>query len=127
MFTTRAERLLIADDDPNLLDAYKFFFETHGYEVLIAGDGMAAFAAYCEWRPEAVVLDIQMPYLNGRAVAREIRRLTATPGPLLVAITALSSPSDRAESMRSGFDHVFVKPAELPAVLAAIAACSRVR
>lgn len=118
-------RLLIVDDDPHLLDAYTLFFEAHDYEIRTARDGIDALAAYSEWRPETVVLDIQMPRLDGRAVAREIRRLKARPAPLLVAVTALSSLSDRAESIRSGFDHLFVKPAELPAILVAIAARPR--
>ncbi|BFG80123.1 hypothetical protein PTKU46_81570 [Paraburkholderia terrae] len=97
-------------------------FHAHGYETRTTGDGADALAEYCAWRPNAVVLDIQMPGMDGRAVAREIRRLQSAPFPLLVAVTALASPSDQAESIRSGFDHHFVKPADLPAVLAAIAA-----
>ncbi|AXF06291.1 response regulator [Paraburkholderia hospita] len=122
MTTPNAVRLLIADDDPNVLAAYALFFDVHGYETRTTGDGADALAEYCAWRPDAVVLDVQMPAMDGRAVAREIRRLQSAPLPLLVAITALASPSEQAESIRSGFDHHFVKPADLPAVLAAIAA-----
>ncbi|AXE99203.1 response regulator [Paraburkholderia hospita] len=121
MTTPNAVRLLIADDDPNVLAAYALFFDVHGYETWTTGDGADALAEYCAWRPDAVVLDVQMPAMDGRAVAREIRRLQSAPLPLLVAITALASPSEQAESIRSGFDHHFVKPADLPAVLAAIA------
>ncbi|WP_257993517.1 hypothetical protein [Cupriavidus pauculus] len=63
-----------------------------------------------------------MPGLDGRAVAREIRRLQFAPAPLLVAITALTSPTEQDESISAGFDHHFVKPADLHAVHAAIAA-----
>ncbi|WP_455286868.1 response regulator [Cupriavidus necator] len=122
MPTRNAVRLLIADDDPNALAAYELFFDAHGYETRTTGDGADALVEYYAWRPDAVVLDIQMPGLDGRAVAREIRRLQSAPAPLLVAVTALTSPSEQAESIRSGFDHHFVKPADLPAVLAAIAA-----
>ncbi len=54
------------------------------------------------------------------AVAREIRRLQFAPAPVLVAVTALTSPSSRPNQSRSGFDHHFVKPADLLAVLAVI-------
>lgn len=114
------QRLLIADDDANTLAAYVVFFEAHGFDTRVAGDGADAFAEYCTWLPDVVVLDIQMPGLDGRAVAREIRRLHAQRAPLLVAVTALSSPSEAAESIRFGFDHHFVKPARLPVILAAI-------
>lgn len=127
MPTPDAARLLIADDDPNVLAAYALFFDAHGYETRTTGDGADALTEYCAWRPEAVVLDIQMPGMDGRAVARAIRRLQSAPAPLLVAVTALTSSSEQAESIRSGFDHHFPKPADLPAVLAAIAARIRPR
>lgn len=122
MANPSAARLLIADDDPNILAAYVSFFADHGYDIRTAGDGVGALAEYCAWRPAAAVLDIQMPAMDGRAVTREIRRLQSRPFPLLVAVTALSSRSEQAESIRSGFDHHFVKPADLLVVLAAIAA-----
>lgn len=121
MPTRNAIRLLIADDDPNILAAYVLFFDAHGCETKATGDGADALTEYCAWRPDAVVLDIQMPGMDGRAVAREIRRLQSAPLPLLVAATGLTSRSEQAESIRSGFDYHFVKPADLPAVLAAIA------
>lgn len=122
MANLNAVRMLIADDDPNILAAYVLFFADHGYDIRTAGDGVGALAQYRAWRPAIVVLDIQMPAMDGRAVAREIRRQQSKPFPLLVAVSALSSPSEQAESIRSGFDHHFVKPADLLVVLAAIAA-----
>ena len=122
MSTAKAERLLIADDDTTLVDAYALFFETYGYAIQTAGDGVGALATYCVWRPDVVMLDIQMPRMDGWAVAREIRRMSVIPSPLVLAVTALCSSSERAESLKAGFDHHFVKPAELPVILAAIAA-----
>jgi CheY-like chemotaxis protein len=121
MSTANAGHLLIADDDPNLVAAYVLFFDACGYTIQTAGDGVGALAAYCAWRPDVVMLDIQMPRMDGRAVAREIRRMSVVPWPLLLAVTALCAPSERAESLRAGFDHHFVKPAELPVILAAMA------
>ena len=125
MSTAKAESLLIADDAPNLLAAYVLFFGAYGFANRTAGNGADALAEYCASRPVVVVLDIQMPRLDGRAVAREIRRFKASPAPFLLAVTALSSPYERAESIRAGFDYHFVKPAELPLILAAIAARPR--
>ncbi|CAB3761310.1 response regulator [Paraburkholderia solisilvae] len=121
MPTRSAARLLIADDDPNLLAAYVLFFEAQGYQTRATGDGAHALAEYSAWRPNAVVLDVQMPGMDGRAVAREIRHLQSAPAPLLVAITALTSLAEQDESLRAGFNHHFVKPADLPVILAAIA------
>ncbi|MFL9946110.1 response regulator [Paraburkholderia agricolaris] len=122
MSTAKAERLLIADDDPDLVDAYVLFFEAYGYTIQTAVDGVSALAAYHAWRPDVVMLDIQMPRMDGHAVAREIRRMSVVPRPLLLAVTALRAPAERVESFKAGFDHHFVKPAQLPVILAAIAA-----
>jgi CheY-like chemotaxis protein len=67
------------------------------------------------------MLDIQMPRMDGHAVAREIRRMSVVPRPRLLAVTALRAPAERFESFKAGFDHHFVKPAQLPVILAAIA------
>ena len=126
MSNGKAERLLIADDDPNLLAVYILFFEAYGYAIRTAIDGPGALAVYGVWRPDVVMLDIQMPRLDGRAVAREIRRMNVVSSPLLLAVSALSAPAERAESFKAGFDDHFVKPAQLPAILAAIAASTLV-
>jgi CheY-like chemotaxis protein len=121
MSNQKAGNLLIADDDPNLLAAYVLFFEAYDYAVQTAADGVGALAAYYASRPEVVILDIQMPRMDGHAVAREIRRMRIIPRPFLLAVTALRTPAARAGSFKAGFDHHFVKPAHLPAILAAIA------
>lgn len=120
MSTTTTGRLLIADDDPAQITACVLFFEINGYTIQTAGDGVSALALYSAWRPDVVMLDIQMPQMDGWAVAREIRRMSVIPRPLLLAVTALGAYSDRAESFDAGFDQHFVKPAQLPAILAAI-------
>ncbi|PCE27053.1 hypothetical protein BWP39_09700 [Paraburkholderia acidicola] len=121
MSTAKAVRLLIADDDPDLVDAYVLFFATYGYIIQTAVDGVSAFAAYYAWCPDVVMLDIQMPRMDGHAVAREIRRTGVIPSPLLLAVTGLRARSERAESFKAGFDHHFVKPAQLSVIAAAIA------
>jgi DNA-binding response OmpR family regulator len=120
MFPVEATRLLIADDDAELLASYMLFFREHGFDIRTALNGADALAEYRAWHPAVVMLDIEMPRLDGRAVAREIRYVRAIPAPLVMAVTGLGEPSEWAESMRSGFDHHFVKPVLLPIVLAAI-------
>ena len=122
MSTAMPERLLI-DGESNLLTAYVLFFEAYGYEIRTAADGVDALAEYRAWRPEVVILDIQMPRLHGLAVAREIRKLAARPVPLLVAVSALSAPSACADSIQSGFDHHSLKPAQRSGVLATRSSC----
>ncbi|MFM0393352.1 response regulator [Paraburkholderia phytofirmans] len=125
MKQVHSHHLLIADDDPALLAAYVQYFELHGYEIRATRDGADALSEYCRWFPAVVILDVQMPRLDGREVARKIRGLKGKPIPLLVAVSGLSSQYERAASLRSGFDHHFAKPAQLPVILSAIALHSR--
>lgn len=121
MSNAEVGRLLIADDDPSLIEAYVLFFEARGYTIQTALDGLGALAAYRLWHPHVVMLDIQMPHMGGHVVAREIRRMGGGSRPLLLAVTARCAASERAESLRAGFDHHFGKPAELQLILTTIA------
>ncbi|WP_144143483.1 response regulator [Paraburkholderia sp. BCC1884] len=115
-----AARLLIADDDADLLAAYALFFSAHGFDVRTAGNGLDALAQYCAWHPAAALLDVEMPRLDGRAVARRIRYVADVPEPMLVAVSGLERADEKTASLRSGFDHHFVKPAPMPEILAAL-------
>ena len=120
MSSANAARLLIADDDPDMLAVYAVFFRNQGFDVRIAANGADALTEYCAWYPAAVLLDIEMPRLDGREVARAIRLVQTVPLPVLIAVTGLMSQSERDESMHAGFDHYFVKPVLMPIILAAI-------
>jgi CheY-like chemotaxis protein len=120
MSPTNAARLLIADDDPEMLAASAVFFRNQGFDIRTASNGADALTEYCAWYPAAVLLDIEMPVLDGRRVARSIRLVRAVPIPVLVAVSGLMSQSERDESMSAGFDYYFVKPAPMPLILAAI-------
>ncbi|WP_144107859.1 response regulator [Paraburkholderia sp. BCC1886] len=125
MLTHDTARLLIADDDPNLLAAYVLFFSSHGFDIRTARNGLDALAQYCEWHPDAALLDVEMPRLDGRAVARRIRYVDNVPAPTLVAVTGLARDEEKTESLRSGFNHHFVKPVPMPLILAALTGGSR--
>ncbi|MFM0738483.1 response regulator [Paraburkholderia xenovorans] len=120
MSTHDTARLLIADDDPDLLAAYVLYFSAQGFEIRTARNGLDAFAQYCAWHPDAALLDVEMPRLDGRALARRIRYVADTPAPTLVAVTGLARIEERHESLRSGFDDHFVKPVAMPIILAAL-------
>ncbi|MBJ9624005.1 MULTISPECIES: response regulator [Burkholderia] len=121
MSSSTARRLLIADDDSALVTAYAQFFSLYGYAIQTANDGASALDLYRDWRPDVVMLDIQMPRMDGWAVARAIRSMNIAPSPLLVAMTALDARSDQTASFNAGFDHHFVKPVELGVILAVLA------
>jgi DNA-binding response OmpR family regulator len=125
MSTRHSTRLLIADDDAELLAAYALYFSAHGFNVRLAHNGLDALAQYCAWHPEAALLDVEMPRLDGRAVARRIRYVADTPAPTLVAVSGLDQTEEKNESLRSGFNHHLVKPAPMPVILAALTGRAR--
>ena len=127
MSTDKPVRLLIADDDPNLLAAYVLFFEACGYENSSNRGRTGSPHPIRRGILRQLFSISRCPVWTGRAVAREIRKLKARIVPLLLAVSALSGPSELAESIQSGFDHHFVKPAQLPVMLAAIASRTRAR
>ncbi|MGF6569219.1 Response regulator receiver domain-containing protein [Paraburkholderia fungorum] len=122
MHTHQAARLLIADDDADLLAAYSLYFSAHGFDIRTARNGLDALAEYCAWHPQAALLDVEMPRLDGRSVARRIRYVGDTPAPVLVAVSGLGRAEETNESLRSGFNHHFVKPTPMPVILAALIA-----
>lgn len=120
-------RMLIADDDPAVLTATGDFFEAAGLEIRTADHGGAALESYDAWRPHAVLLDIEMPVMDGRKVAERIREMAGAVAVLLIAISGLSSASEVALSRASGFDFHFSKPANLPHILGVVLAHDRRR
>ena len=117
MSTCRAARLLLADDDLNSIESSALYFAGHGLEVRTAANGIEALAAYRAWKPDAVLLDIEMPLLDGRAVARQIRRDEHGSHVLLIAISGLSALSESLASTSAGFNYHVEKPANLRTIL----------
>ncbi len=121
MSNVKAERLLIADDDPAQLAALELFFGDHGFDIRTAGNATDAFAIYRKWLPNVAIFDIQMPGGDGRELSRAIRRFSAEPMPFLIALSGLSSQIEFFRSIDAGFDRHFTKPAQLPMLWATIA------
>lgn len=100
-------RILVVDDDVDNADSSASLLEYAGHEVRTAYSGPDALQAVGEWHPNIVLLDIQMPEMNGYDTARSLRR---TLDPLtLVAVTGLG---DRMASKEAGFDYHLTKPVE---------------
>src|SRR5439155_24887977 len=100
-----------------------------GYEVQTAYDGAAALQAAEEFEPDAVLLDIGLPELDGFQVARALRNGDPEHRRLIVAVTGYGTPNDRRQSRKTGFDLHLIKPAdpvELKALLAIHAAFLKV-
>ncbi|GGT33694.1 response regulator transcription factor [Streptomyces purpureus] len=118
-----AAKILVVDDEPEVRAALEDGLAVEGYEVRGAADGLAALSAVADWQPDAIVLDVMMPVLDGLAVCRRLRALDdRTP---VIVLTALGSVSERVDGLDAGADDYLVKPFALDELTARLRALLR--
>ncbi|MGH3026263.1 MAG: response regulator transcription factor [Gaiellaceae bacterium] len=116
-------RILVVDDDPGVRDSLRRSLAFNGYEVDLAEDGQRALAAIALKRPDAVVLDVMMPVLDGLETCRRLRA-AGEDIPVLM-LTAREAISDRVAGLDAGADDYLVKPFALEELLARMRALLR--
>jgi signal transduction histidine kinase/DNA-binding response OmpR family regulator len=114
--TSQALRVLVVDDNVDGADSLARLLKLGGHDVRMAHDGPGALAAADTFRPDAVVLDIGLPGMDGYEVARRLRAQTDIGAALLVAVTGYGRDEDRRRSLDAGFDHHLVKPVDVEAL-----------
>jgi len=112
----RAVRVLVVNDRPDNVESMALLLRLCGHEVEVAIGGPAAVRAAQARQPDAVLLDLSMPGLDGYQVARKLRAMFRDKPLLLVAITAHGFEEDRRRCAEAGFDRHLVKPADPLAV-----------
>jgi DNA-binding response OmpR family regulator len=113
-------RILLVDDDVDLLEAVRLRLRSAGFEVLTAGDGIAATQLIKREKPDLVVLDVNMPGGNGHTVARRMRgdpELTSIP---VILLTACMGDTDYEQAWSNGVEKYIVKPFHPEELLLAI-------
>lgn len=105
-----AKRVLIADDEPNIVMALEFLMEHGGYDVRTVRDGEEALTALEEFRPDLVLLDLMMPRRNGYDVCQWIRATPALAGTKVVMLTAKGRDVDVEKGLGVGADAYVTKP-----------------
>ena len=115
-------KLLIVDDDPNICDMLKLYFENEGYKVKTASDGIEGVQSFKLYEPDLVLLDIMMPKKDGWQVCREIREISSKP---VIMITAKGDVFDKVLGLELGADDFIVKPFDLKELSARIKAVLR--
>jgi DNA-binding response OmpR family regulator len=105
-----AERILIADDEPNILISLEYLMQREGYVVGVARDGEEAIAAIRRERPALVLLDVMMPKKSGIEVCQEVRADEAVKDTLIVMLTAKGRDTDVAKGLGVGADAYVTKP-----------------
>ena len=115
-------KLLIVDDDLNICDMLKLYFENEGYKVKTASDGVEGVNAFKMYEPDLVLLDIMMPKKDGWQVCREIREISSKP---VIMITAKGEVFDKVLGLELGADDFMVKPFDMKELSARIKAVLR--
>ena len=120
--TIAAHRILVVDDNRDSATSLALLLKFTGNETRTAHDGLEAVEAAERFRPDAVLLDIGLPKLNGYDACRRIREQLWGKHMLLVALTGWGQEEDRRRSKEVGFDRHMVKPVDLDALQAMLAA-----
>ena len=124
----RALRILIADDDKDTVQTLAAILEDEGHRVAPVFQALEVVPAVQSFQPEAVILDIAMPKLNGYDIAKEIRQRFTSDRPLLIAISGLlTNERDGFFSKARGFDHHLPKPCNPDELLYLLAPVMRQR
>ncbi|MFC3683528.1 response regulator transcription factor [Hydrogenophaga luteola] len=103
-------KILIADDEPNILISLEFLMKREGYEVVLARDGQEAMDAIVRERPALVLLDVMMPIKTGFDVCCEVRAHEAVRDTLIVMLTAKGRDTDVAKGLALGANAYMTKP-----------------
>ncbi|MHB0970375.1 MAG: response regulator [Thermoanaerobaculia bacterium] len=117
--------LLIVDDDPVNREILQRRLGRRGYEVFVAADGIEAIERVRAIRPDAVIMDLSMPVMDGYTTARALREdcdsaIAATP---IIALSAHVFAGEQRRAMDAGFDAFETKPVDLDRVIETIEAC----
>jgi DNA-binding response OmpR family regulator len=115
-------RVLVVDDEPQLLRALRINLNARGYHVLTAIDGAAALRAAGEGKPDAVVLDLGLPDLDGSEVIAGLRGWTSVP---IIVLSARTDSTDKVQALDAGADDYVTKPFGMDELLARLRAAVR--
>lgn len=101
------KKILIVDDDPNILELLRLYLQNEGFELVLASDGSSALALFKQEKPDLILLDLMLPVINGREVCRMLRRESPVP---IIMLTALDTTEDKLKGFEMGADDYIVKP-----------------
>ena len=99
--------IALVDDDENIVEALKAFFESEGYQVRAYHDGASAFAALSESPPDIAILDVKMPKMDGMELLRKLRQISNLPA---IFLTSKDDEIDEVVGFNIGADDFIRKP-----------------
>jgi DNA-binding response OmpR family regulator len=108
--TPMSRKVLIADDEPNIVISLEFLMKREGYDVSVARDGQQALDAIHRLRPDLVLLDVMMPLKSGLEVLQAVRADETIAGTRILMLTAKGRETDVAKGLALGADAYMTKP-----------------
>ena len=115
-------KLLIADDDPQLVRALRITLGAHGYDVIAASDGAEAVTLAAQSHPDIILLDLGMPRLDGMEVIHALRGWTRAP---IIVVSGRTGSADKIDALDAGADDFVTKPFQVDELLARLRALAR--
>ncbi len=116
----RSKRILVVDDNADAAESIAVYMRIEGHEVKTVTDALQALSCIEVFAPQAAIIDIGLPGMNGFELATAIRSNKGLDTPLMIALTGYGQSEDFDRSREAGFHHHFVKPADLKTIQAAI-------
>jgi two-component system KDP operon response regulator KdpE len=115
-------KILIADDDPQILRALRVTLGSQGHEILTAADGKETIAAASKHPPDLLILDLGMPHLDGMEVIRAVRGWSQLP---ILVVSGRTDAADKVDALDAGADDYVTKPFAIDELLARVRALTR--
>lgn len=122
---TKTRKILIADDEPDILEILKYNLSNEGYEVITAKDGDEALEKARRTQPDLIVLDVMMPRKTGVEVCQLLRAQPAFKETLIIFLTALNDEGTQVKGLETGADDYISKPVSPKVLLSKINALFR--
>jgi DNA-binding response OmpR family regulator len=108
--TNVSAKILVVDDEPNVLRMVSYTLQIEGYEVIVAQNGVEALSKAQTEVPDLVILDVMMPDMSGIAVCEQLRKTPETMDLPIIMFSALSQVSDKVKCLEAGADEYITKP-----------------
>lgn len=115
-------RILVVDDEPQLIRVLRTGLQSRGYEIRAAADGLAGFEVFTDWHPDLVITDLAMPNVDGLELCRLVRAISQVP---IIVLSAKGEEKTKVEALDLGADDFVTKPFGIDELLARVRASLR--
>ena len=119
---TTAHKILVVDDEAQIIRVLRRSLTTHRYDVRTAADGQAGLELFHDWHPDLVITDISMPEMTGLELCREIRKTSQAP---IIVLSVKGEEHSKVEALDAGADDYITKPFGIDELMARVRAALR--